>query len=510
MKIHVDPVQGLFVGDERWPFKLDYQTGAASIEIEGRSFQVRTLCWQEKIRLARFAHLGSNFLQQQFLHLCVSAPDSQPLTERQREILTALAGWLNASNDEATSVPLKSSLLSIITIEVCRALGIKPADLDSRDATEVEMLWQSVKADNHSEDEARWGTPPAISPVAEIDDEDSQRATTTRISALSEAALRPRAPANDADDFTRIVIMPDAAQDSTTAKSEQKVDASTHVNEAALSLDSQNESNAGIQPQEKSESSDAKQSQLPPGILFVAYPSDAEAGVQEVAAGTQSQVFEDSKADAQSTASDRISTESVASDQEINSRALIRESARRAPTKKRSINRFRVLPAEAGAPQSSSSMDASSSATLSAVAESNGGSHFSELARQPLITSSAETVAQQFDYRAGGGIKSQESGRGFKLSSLLAQSGSLRATGVRDADQAPQSKFGPEINLALEDALASSRREVDEEAVLPSVDLSRSVERENRRRPINAVERDAWFDELSERLEQAASEMGID
>jgi hypothetical protein len=225
-------------------------------------------------------------------------------------------------------------------------------------------------------------------------------------------------------------------------------------------------------------------------VVFVAYDSNTEAGVHKISAGTQSPVFESNSADPQTATSDPTpaKTENATND---------RESERRAPIKKRSIDRFRVLPAETAALQSSSRTASSSGATLTRVAGSNGGVHLSGYARQPLSKEQSFVETEALNFALD--IDDHES---------FVQSTAPHTSARRDARRQPGLPR-PKINMALEETLVAGSLGADE-GVVSTVGLSLSVDRENRRRPIEAVEQDALFDELSERLEQAASEMGIE
>jgi hypothetical protein len=126
------------LGDESWPFELDCRDGSALVEIGGRAARVRPLRWREKLSLARFAHLGTPFVEEQQLRIALDdAP--VPSIEEERAALCALAVWVAAPGGEF--VPFEPRALAGVTLDVCRAVGLKPGDLDRRDAYEVEALW---------------------------------------------------------------------------------------------------------------------------------------------------------------------------------------------------------------------------------------------------------------------------------------------------------------------------------------------------------------------------------
>jgi hypothetical protein len=127
------------LGDESWPFELDCREASALVEIDGRAVRVRPLRWREKLSLARFAHLGTTFVEGQQLRIALEGAP-MPTIEEERAVLSALAAWVAAPSDEP--VPFQTRALAGVTLDVCRAVGLKPADLDARDAYEVEALWR--------------------------------------------------------------------------------------------------------------------------------------------------------------------------------------------------------------------------------------------------------------------------------------------------------------------------------------------------------------------------------
>ena len=67
--------QSVRCGDSAWPFRLDVRQGCASIALADAQYRVRSLTWQEKVRMARFATLDEAFLQSSFLDCCVTGGD---------------------------------------------------------------------------------------------------------------------------------------------------------------------------------------------------------------------------------------------------------------------------------------------------------------------------------------------------------------------------------------------------------------------------------------------------
>jgi hypothetical protein len=127
-------------GEHVWSFELDCRSGGATVVLDGSPVRVRPLHWREKVVLARFAGLGSELVEEQFLRLALA--QDEPPTGAARAALVALALWLNAPDAEA--LPLQPTLLASVTLDVCSAIGLAPADLDDRDALEVESLWRAA------------------------------------------------------------------------------------------------------------------------------------------------------------------------------------------------------------------------------------------------------------------------------------------------------------------------------------------------------------------------------
>jgi hypothetical protein len=131
-------------GDASWSFDLDCRTGSVSITMDDTRYIVRTMLWREKMILARFAHLGASFVRRQFLRLALEPGVQPPADERQYAGLLALAMWLN--NPYGSTVDLRPDLaqLATVALEVCKASGLKLADLDGLAAINVETLWSAV------------------------------------------------------------------------------------------------------------------------------------------------------------------------------------------------------------------------------------------------------------------------------------------------------------------------------------------------------------------------------
>ena len=127
-----------------WPFVLDARQGAASIDFAESRFTLRSQSWQDKRKLARFAHLGERYLEEYFLRSCVVDGGPLPSDGPEREALLALARWLNAPGGK-DGLPLNQQLLAGVTLQVCRAIQTIPQTFDALDAVDVELLWQAAR-----------------------------------------------------------------------------------------------------------------------------------------------------------------------------------------------------------------------------------------------------------------------------------------------------------------------------------------------------------------------------
>ena len=129
------------VNGSEWPFTLDLREGTASLSVGAQTWEVRPQRWVEKLRLARFAHWGENFARQQLWTMCVG-PETQQSSDGEREAVLALAGWLSGGGAAESELPLDTAVLTRVTAETCRQLGVVPSALDTMPAYEVESLWR--------------------------------------------------------------------------------------------------------------------------------------------------------------------------------------------------------------------------------------------------------------------------------------------------------------------------------------------------------------------------------
>jgi hypothetical protein len=139
MPVRVDAASGVVVdGDDTWPLRLDLRTGEAIVSLSGGEIVVHPLRWRHKQRLARWAHLGPAFVADQAAALAVE-PGTE-LDERGRALVLAVAAFLDGDG-----LPLEPGLLASVAAEACLATGLAPAALDDREASEVELLWQTSR-----------------------------------------------------------------------------------------------------------------------------------------------------------------------------------------------------------------------------------------------------------------------------------------------------------------------------------------------------------------------------
>lgn len=130
-------------GEDVWPFRLDVREGCATIVLAGADFQVRPLSWQEKLRLATFAHIGEGFVQSSFLACCVTGGGR--LTADDEQVLMALARWINQPDGDDAGLPFDGKGLCKVTRDVCRSMNVGPAAILGLPASMVESLWQSLE-----------------------------------------------------------------------------------------------------------------------------------------------------------------------------------------------------------------------------------------------------------------------------------------------------------------------------------------------------------------------------
>jgi hypothetical protein len=144
--VTVDPVTGaLRLGARGLPLELDVRAGVARVRLGEVTYTARPMVWRDKQILARFAELGPAFLRRQVLSLCLEQGTALPEGEADLQDLLELVLWVQRPRS-GQPVLLEPGALAAVTLGVCRALGVPPADLDDREAPEVEALWQAAQS----------------------------------------------------------------------------------------------------------------------------------------------------------------------------------------------------------------------------------------------------------------------------------------------------------------------------------------------------------------------------
>lgn len=143
MEVSIDiSSRAVRLGDRAARFRLDARLPGARVEIEGEEYAVRTLRWREKRWLARFAPLGPQWIEEQFVAACL-AEGEPPADPDSRRMLAALAQWLNDPEGSQDPLPLKPEALAQVTLDLCRMTGLSPEAFDEQAASEVEAMWSA-------------------------------------------------------------------------------------------------------------------------------------------------------------------------------------------------------------------------------------------------------------------------------------------------------------------------------------------------------------------------------
>lgn len=147
MELWVDAAAGTVESEgASWPLTVDGCTGGATIVVDGAAFRLRPLRWGEKQRLARFAAHGERLLSREVVAVAL-ASGTEPDPSR-CELLAGVVAWLDDPRAaRPTALPLQADVLAAAALELLRATGLRPDDLDHRDAAEVEALWRAARAE---------------------------------------------------------------------------------------------------------------------------------------------------------------------------------------------------------------------------------------------------------------------------------------------------------------------------------------------------------------------------
>ena len=104
MTLLVDAAAGAVVdGERRWPLRLDCRTGAAVVTFGDRELAIAPLQWRHKQRLARWAHLGPDFVTSQRAALALDPADEWEADDVR--VVAAVAEFLDARDAAARPRP---------------------------------------------------------------------------------------------------------------------------------------------------------------------------------------------------------------------------------------------------------------------------------------------------------------------------------------------------------------------------------------------------------------------
>ncbi|HKO55271.1 MAG TPA: hypothetical protein VJ276_05290, partial [Thermoanaerobaculia bacterium] len=130
-------------GERRVVFRLDCRADTAAVRLGETDYVVRPLRWREKVILARFADLGPELLRTELIHICTEGDVPDDLPAQDAEVLWVLAAWMSEP-PSSSPVPLDSRSVAGVTLRLCKAMGLRPADFDDRSAPEVEAMWEAL------------------------------------------------------------------------------------------------------------------------------------------------------------------------------------------------------------------------------------------------------------------------------------------------------------------------------------------------------------------------------
>jgi len=159
----IDPLEETVrISGRVWRFDWDASTGTLSIALDdGRTYELHGMTWRQKVNLARAVSAGMLPIERGVLRAALGPGATVPADDRQREVLTALAEWLTASNDP---LPWDPATLARVTIGVCQQAGFRPRDLDELPAADIEDMWKGLRAESPSVEPVAAAAPPAPPP----------------------------------------------------------------------------------------------------------------------------------------------------------------------------------------------------------------------------------------------------------------------------------------------------------------------------------------------------------
>jgi len=171
------------VADREWPISLDLASGGLLLHLSVHRYLLRPLTWGAKRKLARFAHLGDQFVRRH-LALACATPPVWPDDVAEAEALMLAAAAVSAFADD--TLAFSAGALLRVSLEVSRETGVTLDALDEQAAVDVEALWRMI-ADTPREQPAANREPPQARPFR------------------SESSVEPPSEPG----WNRIVVLPD-------------------------------------------------------------------------------------------------------------------------------------------------------------------------------------------------------------------------------------------------------------------------------------------------------------
>ncbi|WP_261565093.1 hypothetical protein [Frankia gtarii] len=182
-------------GGQSWPFTVDLRTGRVTIRIEDVTHTLVPLTWREKLTLARYATRAPELVDAALVTHTLGADPAATISPAAAPALRVLARWINGVDAAAG---LDGSALARIALAACQRTGLTLADLDDRDAGEVELLARPAPTD---------GAEPGGTGARERAEASGGAAPAPGRPAPPHAGAMPEPEVDDG--VTRILIVPD-------------------------------------------------------------------------------------------------------------------------------------------------------------------------------------------------------------------------------------------------------------------------------------------------------------
>lgn len=131
------------------PLVLDLDRGSALFDWDNRRYSVRPLRWRAKIQLARFAHLGPEFIDDRLLELSLEnqpTPDDDEL----RDVVRTVARWLESAGRTEAPLPFDELELLRSARELSRDTGWTIDEIGDLEAGVVERAIERVRSRRES------------------------------------------------------------------------------------------------------------------------------------------------------------------------------------------------------------------------------------------------------------------------------------------------------------------------------------------------------------------------